>query len=124
MLAFCLKYLCFHHTFIALIPQKLSEKITYENNLIVTEEDRKKHFGQKDHVRRYGLDFSQRLKDSGFYIKLHYIEGCEKYIKNMVYDEKYKLASANEKDKHGLIENNIIYECIKNKNVLVFWIQK
>jgi SAM-dependent methyltransferase len=105
--------LVFNGRFITLIPQRLQLKTTYEDNLIVTEEDRKIHFGQKDHVRWYGLDFSQRLKDAGFYIKLHYIEGVEKYINEMIYDEKIQLATQEDLEKFRFLQKDIVYECIK-----------
>jgi len=99
--------------FIALVPQKLSLKTTYEDATIVSEEEREKHFGQKDHVRWYGLDFTQRLKDVGFYIKIHYIEGMKEYIDNMICDEKVQLANNEELKKFGFFRSDIIYECIK-----------
>ena len=39
---------------------------TYENDSIVSENDRLLHFGQKDHVRFYGRDFPQRIERGGF----------------------------------------------------------
>ena len=39
---------------------------TYENSAIVTIKDKQLHFGQFDHVRYYGRDFRNRLKDAGF----------------------------------------------------------
>jgi predicted SAM-dependent methyltransferase len=105
--------LVFNGRFITLIPQKLTLKTTYEDNSIVTEKDRITHFGQKDHVRWYGLDFSQRLKDAGFYIKLYYVEGVEQYINDMIHDEKIQLATKEDLEHFGFYENDIIYECIK-----------
>ena len=105
--------LVFNGRFITLIPQKLELKITYEDNSIVSEEDRKIHIGQKDHVRWYGLDFSQRLKDAGFYIKLHYIEGVENYINEMICDEKIQLATQENLKNFGFLQKDIVYECIK-----------
>lgn len=105
--------LVFNGSFIALIPQKFSLKTTYEDSTIVTENDRLKHFGQNDHVRWYGLDFSQRLKDAGFYIKIHYVEGAEQYINNMIYDEKNQLATNEEAKNYSFLKSDIIYECIK-----------
>jgi len=99
--------------FITIIPQRMSLKTTYEDASIITEEDRLKHFGQKDHVRWYGLDFTQRLKDAGFYIKVNYAEGCENNINNMIYDEKYQYATKTQINNYGLSQNEIIYECIK-----------
>ena len=99
--------------FITMVPQKFTLKSTYEDNTIISSEDRLKHFGQKDHVRYYGLDFSQRLKDIGFYIKVYYIEDMEDNINNMIFDEKIIIATKIDKEKYGFLSQDIIYECIK-----------
>ena len=99
--------------FITMIPQKFTLKSTYEDNTITSGEDRIKHFGQSDHVRWYGLDFSQRLKDAGFYIKLYYLEEIEEHIQNMYFDEKIIISNKEENEKYGFGNRNIIYECIK-----------
>jgi len=99
---------------ITLVPQKPDYK-TYENNLIITEEDRLIHFGQKDHVRFYGLDFSKRLKAAGFYVKAFYVEEVKSYIDSMELDEKIALCDTEEKKIYGFNQGDIIYECIKLK---------
>jgi SAM-dependent methyltransferase len=48
------------------IPQKDNLKVTYEDSSIVTPEERKKHFGQFDHLRIFGDDFAETLQNSGF----------------------------------------------------------
>ena len=48
------------------IPQDLSLDKTYEDFTITSKEDRKKHFGQYDHVRVYGKDYFDRLRAIGF----------------------------------------------------------
>jgi len=48
------------------IPQDLSLAKTYEDFSITSKEDRKKHFGQYDHVRVYGKDYFDRLRAAGF----------------------------------------------------------
>lgn len=48
------------------IPQDLSLETTYEDFSITSEEERAKHFGQYDHVRVYGKDYFNRLRDVGF----------------------------------------------------------
>ena len=48
------------------IPQDLSLAKTYEDFSITSKEDRKKHFGQYDHVRVYGKDYFDRLRAVGF----------------------------------------------------------
>jgi SAM-dependent methyltransferase len=50
---------------IILVP--ISTEITIEDPTITTPADRLKHFGQYDHVRRYGKDFIDRLSKAGFY---------------------------------------------------------
>jgi len=48
------------------IPQDLSLNETYEDFSITSEEERKIHFGQYDHVRVYGKDYFERLRAVGF----------------------------------------------------------
>lgn len=43
---------------------------TYENPAIRTEAEREKHFGQSDHVRRYGPDYADRLREAGFRVQI------------------------------------------------------
>jgi SAM-dependent methyltransferase len=42
---------------------------TYEDWSVTTDEDRLKHFGQKDHVRKYGSDIFTRLQVAGFKVE-------------------------------------------------------
>jgi predicted SAM-dependent methyltransferase len=51
------------------VPQDTNRERTYEDKSIVTEEEREKHFWQKDHVRLYGLDYPERLKEAGFSVE-------------------------------------------------------
>ena len=51
---------------IAQIPIDKNLKKTFENKEIINRRDRNKYFGQYDHVRVYGLDFYDRLSNSGF----------------------------------------------------------
>jgi SAM-dependent methyltransferase len=55
---------------IILVPQKFSLEKTYEDPNIITPEERLKHFGDKDHVRYYGLDFIDRLVTHGFTVDI------------------------------------------------------
>lgn len=48
------------------IPQDLSLETTYEDFSITSPEERKKHFGQYDHVRIYGKDYFDKLRNVGF----------------------------------------------------------
>ena len=49
-------------------PQDLSRETTYENPNITDPKEREKHFWQSDHVRLYGRDYGQRLKQAGFQV--------------------------------------------------------
>jgi SAM-dependent methyltransferase len=51
------------------VPIDYSREETYEDESIVSPEDREKHFWQKDHVRLYGRDYPQRLRKAGFEVK-------------------------------------------------------
>lgn len=48
------------------VPQDVSLKTTYEDATITSPEERAKHFGQYDHLRIYGMDFFDKLKNVGF----------------------------------------------------------
>ena len=51
------------------IPQDLKREITFEDDSITDKKERAKIFGQYDHVRIYGLDFFDRLREVGFKVK-------------------------------------------------------
>lgn len=48
------------------VPMDRSREHTYEDDRIVSPQDRERHFGQHDHVRLYGRDFVERLEAAGF----------------------------------------------------------
>jgi ubiquinone/menaquinone biosynthesis C-methylase UbiE len=49
---------------ILLVP--ITAKVTFEDPSIVEPSERLKAFGQEDHVRRYGPDYVDRLREAGF----------------------------------------------------------
>ena len=51
------------------IPIDENRENTYEDKAIIDPQERKKHFGQYDHVRIYGMDFFEKLNDVGFIAK-------------------------------------------------------
>ena len=53
-------------TLICSVPMVEGWDTTYENDAVSTPEEREKHFGQKGHVRYYGRDFRDRLREAGF----------------------------------------------------------
>ncbi len=48
------------------VPLSLKLEQTYEDPSVKTEQEREKHFGQFDHVRLYGRDYPDKLKNAGF----------------------------------------------------------
>jgi SAM-dependent methyltransferase len=49
-----------------LVPVDFSRAETYEDSTITSPEERERAFWQADHVRLYGLDFPERLREAGF----------------------------------------------------------
>lgn len=48
------------------VPQKDNLATTYQDQSVTDPEERKEKFGQADHLRIYGNDFVQHMKDAGF----------------------------------------------------------
>lgn len=71
---------------------------TVEDPLVTDPKEREKLFGQDDHVRKYGLDYPERLRKAGFIVKEDDYAG--------------KLDPKTIK-KYALPENEIIYFCRK-----------
>ena len=71
------------------IPQELERETTYEDFSITSPEERKKHFGQYDHVRIYGQDYFDKLRNVGF--KVEEVNYSEKLSKDLV--KKYCLTN-------------------------------
>jgi len=70
------------------IPQDLNRATTFEDNTITDKKERAKIFGQYDHVRIYGIDYFNKLRNIGF--KVSEID----YTSNIPATdiEKYRLA--------------------------------
>ena len=51
------------------IPQDLNRQTTFEDDSITDKKERTKIFGQYDHVRVYGLDYFDKLRQVGFKVK-------------------------------------------------------
>ncbi len=51
------------------IPQDLTRDKTFEDNSITDKKERAKIFGQYDHVRVYGRDYFDRLRQNGFNVE-------------------------------------------------------
>ncbi len=81
------------------IPQDLNRETTYEDANITNPKERSKHFGQYDHVRVYGRDYFDRLRDVGFEVTP--IDYSQKISVELF--EKYRLA-----------KGELLPVCVKN----------
>ena len=81
------------------VPMKPSLEKSYEDFSITDPKERQKHFGQYDHVRWYGMDYFDRLKEVGFEVDINY------------YSQKF---SPEDIKKYGLIRNEILPIIYKN----------
>jgi SAM-dependent methyltransferase len=50
------------------VPADFNRDTTFEDNTITNKEERTRIFGQYDHVRIYGKDYPERLRNTGFVI--------------------------------------------------------
>ena len=75
------------------IDENLSK--TYEDPTIIDSKKKSELFGQYDHVRKYGIDYYDRLKSVGFSVKKIDMQKnlSDKEIKNIAYQflRKYHL---------------------------------
>ena len=55
-----------HGVLLVMVPMVEGWDKTYEDPNIVAPEDRRRHFGQEDHVRYYGRDIRGRIAAAGF----------------------------------------------------------
>jgi predicted SAM-dependent methyltransferase len=81
------------------IPLNKNLETTYEDETIKDPDERKKHFGQYDHVRVYGMDFFKKLNKIGF------------ESKPVFYADKF---SQKDKRIYGIENDDIIPIAIKN----------
>lgn len=64
------------------VPIDYNKSRTYEDATIISPDQRLKYFMQKDHVRIYGKDYSERLKSVGF--KLEVLDVAKKLDKKFI----------------------------------------
>jgi SAM-dependent methyltransferase len=80
------------------VPLDTTREITLEDKSIVTEEDREKHYWQKDHVRLFGLDYKDKLAAAGF---------------NVTVDDFVNTISPELQERYRLPKGEMIYLCRK-----------
>lgn len=73
---------------LVMVPMIEGWEKTYENPVITSEQDRRWHFGQFDHLRYYGRDFRDRLKNAGFGIGEHTANGSDAVKYGLMRGEK------------------------------------
>lgn len=83
------------------VDQKLAE--TFEDHSICAPVERARYFGQHDHVRMYGADYPQRLREAGFEV-----QACD-------YASRF---ASHELNYYGLVPTETIYHCSKPGNGL------
>jgi predicted SAM-dependent methyltransferase len=54
----------------AILQVPITVNTTFEDPTVISPEEKERLFGQHDHVRRYGLDYKDRLIDAGFCVKI------------------------------------------------------
>lgn len=54
----------------AILMVPITAERTFEDSSVTSPEERERMFGQYDHVRKYGLDFEDRAKESGLSVKV------------------------------------------------------
>ncbi len=79
-------------------PVDTDRAVSFEDSNVFAPEERKKLFGQEDHVRIYGCDYTYRLEEAGFLVNE------DAFIKEL---------TEGEKEKYLLDKNEVIYLCTK-----------
>ena len=79
------------------VPIDFRQK-TYEDTSIVSPEVRKQLFGEEQHVRVYGYDFIDRLKEAGFDVQL----------------DRAADLPLDDREKYGLLDNENVWYCTKS----------
>lgn len=82
------------------VPIAYTNAETFEDSNITTPEDREKYYGQNDHLRLFGRDYPERLREAGFDVD------CIDFVNAFSMEDRLR---------YGLDEKDgIIYLCKKN----------
>lgn len=82
------------------VPQDMTRETTYEDASIVSPEEREKHYWQKDHVRLFGRDYPDWLRNTGF------------EVEEQITSTKY---STQQIERYRLMAHEVLYICKKKK---------
>ena len=80
------------------VPLEPNLDKTFEDPSITSPEERKRMFGQKDHVRLYGKDYKDRLQEAGFDVSV------DNFVEELNEETYYR---------YGLRRDHNIYFCSK-----------
>ena len=73
-------------------PINATRQTTYENSAITSHPARWAHFSAHDHVRYYGLDFADRLTDTGFQVETFRVSSEDEVKYALLRDESIYIA--------------------------------
>jgi ubiquinone/menaquinone biosynthesis C-methylase UbiE len=79
-------------------PIDQTRTTTFEDPKAVTPKDRLRSFGQNDHFRIYGQDYSKRLEEVGFQVKI------DSFVQNFSEDDIIKF---------GILREEMLFVCFK-----------
>jgi predicted SAM-dependent methyltransferase len=82
----------------AILQVPIVAETTFEDSTVIHPEERRRLFGQHDHVRQYGLDYKERLISAGFSVT---VDGFVRELNNRTVRRL------------GLIRNEDVYFCRK-----------
>ena len=99
---------------IIMIPQSFDSNATDEDLTITDPIARTQRYGQYDHVRKYGLDFTSRVKAVGFFIKAFIPYQRINDVSKMITDSVIVVATDDIMMKDNVFSQwDILYECTK-----------
>lgn len=75
------------------VPMVEGWDASYEDPRITDQRDRLVHFGQEDHVRRYGRDFRDRVSQAGFLLTEFVRDGADSVRYSLIPGERVFIAT-------------------------------
>jgi SAM-dependent methyltransferase len=88
---------------IVIVPIDCNRKSTFEDSEITDPQERLLYFGQRDHVRIYGLDYFDRLRHAGFHVERWKASCLQEFA--LLPDEEVIMATRSPMEGQGLRES-------------------
>ena len=79
-------------------PVDMTRETTLEDPRIIKPEDRRKLYGQDDHVRLYGCDYIERIREAGF---------------DAIEDTFVQQLPGKSRERFGLMKDELLFICKK-----------